>query len=441
MKRIIASAGLVALGAASLQAADAPGLSPQEQSKPWSIGLILRGFYDDNPTASPNHPTAGSGVAAPEASWGLEVSPYVNINKALDQTMISFNYTYDLRWFENRPENNNDQAHFLSLDINHKFSDRYALDISDHFTVGKDPTVQFNDGVQTFLRTDGNYTFNNARAGFDAWMSEKFGLSIAYVNNLWDFSQTGVNSRSAYLDRMDQYPVLEAKYRFNPNTVGLLGVQYGNVNHTASAGSNQILITDASGFVLASADPDVRNLSSIYGYVGVEQTFNPQLTAAVRLGVLYTSYDNVNDLGYYNGYAPGFSPNADDTSTDPYADASLTWSYNPGCSLKVGIINTINQTDVTALSQASTVGYANLVHRISSKVTGSLMGLIQSSQFNGGIYDGETDMIYMIGVNLNYAFNQYLSADLGYNFDRDSSEIPDRSYSRNRVYFGLHANY
>ena len=51
MKKIIASAGLVAVSAAGLQAA-APGLSPMEAAKPWSISATLRGFYDDNYTAA-----------------------------------------------------------------------------------------------------------------------------------------------------------------------------------------------------------------------------------------------------------------------------------------------------------------------------------------------------------------------------------------------------
>ena len=442
MKRIIASASMVALGAASLHAAYAPGLSPQEQSKPWSIGLSLRGFYDDNPTSSPNHPAPGSGFSGPEASWGIEVSPYVNINMALDQTLISFNYTYDLRWFENRPSDNNDQYHYITLGINHAFSERYVLDVKDSFTVGKDPTVNFDqNGAVTFLRTEGNYINNVARVGFDAGLSEKFGLNVSYVNNIWDFSDTGPSSRSAFLDRMEQYPTVEAKYHFSPNTVGLIGAQFGSVAHTASAGSNPIIISDASGVFQAYADPDARDLWSLYGYVGVEQTFNPTLNAAVRLGVQYASFDNVNDLGYYSNYAPGFAPNQDDTSTTPYADASLTWTYNPGCALKVGVMYTRNQTDVASLDQQSAVGYVNLSHRLTAKLTASLMGLIQNSEYFGGIYDGEADLIYMAGANLNYAFNQYLSTDVGYNFDRDDSDLPNRSYSRNRFYFGLRANY
>src|SRR6266581_1799855 len=83
MKKIIASARLAALGAASVQAAYAPGLSPQEKSKAWTISGTLRGFYDDNPTLSIG--------ADKQESWGLEMSPSLAVNLALDQTLIGFN--------------------------------------------------------------------------------------------------------------------------------------------------------------------------------------------------------------------------------------------------------------------------------------------------------------------------------------------------------------
>ena len=122
MKKIIASASLAVLGAASLQAEYAPGLSPTEKSKPWTISAILRGFYDDNPTDSFRE--------AKEESWGLEVSPSLGVNIALDQTLIGFTYVYDLRFFEARPDNDADHSHLVNLKINHAFNERYKLDLA-----------------------------------------------------------------------------------------------------------------------------------------------------------------------------------------------------------------------------------------------------------------------------------------------------------------------
>jgi hypothetical protein len=48
MNRIIASAGLMAVGAAGVQAANIADLRPSETSKPWSVSASLRAFYDDN---------------------------------------------------------------------------------------------------------------------------------------------------------------------------------------------------------------------------------------------------------------------------------------------------------------------------------------------------------------------------------------------------------
>src|SRR5438309_9224812 len=122
MNKIIASASLAALGATGLQAAYAPGLSPMEKSKPWTISALVRGFYDDNPT--------DSGRTQKQDSWGMEVSPSLAVNLALDQTLIGFNYVYDLRFYDARPRNDADQTHQFKLNLNHTISERYKLEVS-----------------------------------------------------------------------------------------------------------------------------------------------------------------------------------------------------------------------------------------------------------------------------------------------------------------------
>ena len=53
MKKIVASVGLVAVGASGLQAELLPGLTT-ESGKPWTVSATLRGFYDDNINTYPN---------------------------------------------------------------------------------------------------------------------------------------------------------------------------------------------------------------------------------------------------------------------------------------------------------------------------------------------------------------------------------------------------
>jgi predicted porin len=421
MKRIIASAGLVALGAASLQAAYAPGLSPLEQSKPWTFGLALKGFYDDNYTTSPSS-------SAPE-TFGISVSPYAAINKVMDQTLISLSYQYTMKWYEDRPNNQADHIQLAKLRVNHAFSERFKVDVADKFIYAQEGTVETDVVSQpTVLMTDANYVRNVADVGATAGLTEKIGLAVSYQNQIYDYEQdTGLNNRSAMLDRMEHLAGLEGQIQLRPETTALLGYRFGIVDHT----HDSIILIPGAGFF----PNDVRNVNSHYLFAGVEHTFNPQLQADARVGAMINDYPNADQV-------PGW----DDSSVIPWGDVRLTWTYNPGSYLSLGVVHTLNQTDVAAQNQESTAVFASLNHRITPKLTGSLRGHFQYSSYGSGSYDGDADLLYLVDLNLAYAFNPNLSAELGYSWDRLDSDIQyspttDRSYSRNRVYLGLRATY
>jgi hypothetical protein len=424
MKKIIASASLAALSAASVQAAYAPGLSPQEKSKAWVLSGTLRGFYDDNPTASIK--------ADKQESWGLELSPSLAVNLALDQTLIGFNYTYGLRWYEARENDSADHTHRVSLKVNHAFTERYKLDVSDTFNYGQEAELQGIVSNPTgTLRNELSYSHNNGRIAFTAEMSPVLGLVAEYQNDYWSYQQEGNGSLSAALDRLEHLGSITARWQAEPNTVGLLSYQFGMVNHTS----------DESLFVgvpisTPGANPEVRDATSHTISVGAEQTFTSQLTAQARLGAQFTDYPNA-------------LATQDDSVVNPYADASATWTYNPGSYMQLGVRHQRNQTDVVqgtagttpVQDQESTGVYGVVNHRIGPNLTGSLLGQFQHSSFRGGGISGMVDLLGAVGVNLAYQVNQFLTAEAGYNFDRLDSDLVGRSYSRNRIYFGIRATY
>ena len=92
MKKLIASVGLAALGVSTLHAQYSPGPTPAEMAKPWSLGLTLRGFYDDNPLTLPN--------AAARTTYGTEVSPSASLNHTVNNTTCNLSYVYDWRYYE-----------------------------------------------------------------------------------------------------------------------------------------------------------------------------------------------------------------------------------------------------------------------------------------------------------------------------------------------------
>jgi len=91
----------------------------------------------------------------------------------------------------------------------------------------------------------------------------------------------------------------------------------------------------------------------------------------------------------------------------------------------------------------NSVAYLSCRHRLAPSLYITGQATFQYSVFEGGgpTYDGEVDMFFIAGVNLEYWFGKHFSGQIGYNYDNLDSDIPNRGYDRNRVYIGLSATY
>ena len=137
MKKALASAGLLALGAAASQTvlAQATGAPP----KPWSVSGTLRGFYDDNINTAPSGP-------AKQSSIGYEIKPYGEVNLSSGPTVFTASYFYDLRYYEARASGKAEQDHDLELLFKHAFSERYSMDLGDSFVIAQEPEILTSGG-------------------------------------------------------------------------------------------------------------------------------------------------------------------------------------------------------------------------------------------------------------------------------------------------------
>lgn len=419
MKTIITSASLAALGAISIQAAYQPGLSSTERAKPWSVSASLRGFYDDNYTTLPSH--RNDGGPTERDSFGVEVSPGLSLHfNPTEQTLASLSYVYAMRWYEDRENNSADHSHQVNAKLDHAFTENYKIDLSDSFVVAQEPQIIDPAQVTLPLRANGDNIRNTATARFTADFTRLVGAELGYSNTLYDYEQDGPSSYSAFLDRMEHLVFLNGRYRIMPQTVGILGYQYGIVDHT----SNDPII--------GLGDPEVRDSQSHYFYVGADHTFTQRLNASARVGAQYTRYPDAD-----KAVAGGI----DDSNWIPYADVSASYAYATGSYAQLGIRHSRVQTDILALDQEATTIYGSVNHQITPRLIGRLLGQIQDSTFNEAQFDNEAEQYYLVGLNFEYMINQFLSAETGYNFDRLDSDVPNRSYTRNRVYIGIRASY
>jgi hypothetical protein len=451
MKKLFASVGLVALGAASAQAQYAPGLTPLEMSKAWSLSAELRGFYDDNYLTLPK--------GFRESSFGTEVAPSIAVNHSTSDTLVSASYLYDARWYEKHSVF--DQSHQFNGRFEHEFSDRFKLSLNESFVVAQEPDVLDSTVVASPLRINGNNVRNTGSADFTVNLTKLLDLHLGYANTVYAYQQhagdvfgqpfaSGVPgnpsialggaypfepSRSAALDRMEQLATVDLRWKAMEDTTGVFGYQYEHVDYT----SPEAIILAAPAGPGTPATPgyvsNIRNEDDHFVFVGADHSFTPNLNASVRVGGEYVDYYKVHT-----------------TRLSPYADASLTWQYTALSSAQVGVKHIHNSTDVTGftspvLDEDATVVYASLTHKVTDQFTVNAMGQAQYSTFNGGDFAGEggisgkSENFYVAGVNLAYHFNPWFMTEAGYNYSKLNSELAGRSYTRNMVYIGVRATY
>jgi len=477
MKKIVASAGLLALGASGLYAQThyQPGLE-NTPAKPWGVGVSLRGFYDDNYNSVTGHGTNRVG------SFGAEINPNASFKWGNDQTTINLAYSYALKWYDHPlsttfvsgtnvtkvSETRYDQQHVFLASLSHTFNERYSMGMSDSFAIGQEPDVlrapDFNPDA-TIQRLPGNNIRNSASISFNAQVTPLFGLAAGYGNTVYFYDQSGAQffstnslpggkpdpsgaqfvgvpigtndvflgpSTAGTLDRMDQTWHLDARWTVQPETVALIGYQFELVNYTAGEPIGVTISTNTGKSTVAYSN--IRDSRSHFVYAGVEHVFRPNFSGTLQAGAQYSQYPN--------------DPHQV-TSFGPYAKGSLDYLYAPESHLEVGfthqksVTDQVGDTTDPVRDTETSVLFVHVYHRlIPRRLYVDASGTFQNSTFQGGGkgFDGKSERDYLLGLEFDYFFNPYFSAQIGYQYDRLDSEI-SRSFDRNRVYIGASASY
>jgi hypothetical protein len=438
MKKLFVSAGLVALSAAALESAmadDATG------PKYWSVGATLRGFYDDNYDLSTTQ----------HGSAGIEFLPNISFHVPLQQTDLGIRYAYGLYYYQDRQDRGQqafDQTHQVDLWLTHAFNEQWKAKVTDTFASGQEPELLNPNpvtGVATPYRLNGDNISNHGLISVDTDWTRLFSTTLSYNNGLFDYQDSGATlnsgtlmdgsvpgpSLAGILDRIEESAALDLKWHVLPETVAFIGYSFAWVNYT---GDEPIAVVPLlnSTFIYHSSD---RDSDTHYGYLGVQEQFTPNLTATVRGGASYTDV-----------YGDPLFPS---TSWAPYADVSLSYTYIPGSYVQLGFTHDISSSDQIAPNAAgqltqyaeNSVIYLDINHHITPKLLATVIGRVQYSTYQGGADSNFDSTDYGLGFNLSYQVNPHFSVDLGYNYDNLVSDIGGYSYSRNRVYLGVSANY
>ena len=296
------------------------------------------------------------------------------------------------------------------------FSNSSRLQLSNGLVVAQEPEI-LNGG--TPLRTEGDNLRNTFSAQYRRVLSGSIGVELGYGNSIYDFEE---EFHSALLDR-------------SYNQVSL-DVFYG-ASQTEYFAGYQFSSTDFDGNTLEvpglSFNPEARNNHAHYGYVGARHQLDKNFLANLQAGV--------QNVDYYDfDLMPGFIP---EDETSPYVNAGMEWGYAEGSKLVAGVSLTRAATDLQAADQETTSVYAQLLHKVSARVHGTLTGRFQDAEISGGggKLDGKEESLLLLGASLTYAVADNIWAELAYNYDELDSDIPHRSFERNYVSVGIGTSY
>jgi hypothetical protein len=411
------------LGAASLHAMYAPELTRLETGKPWTVAASLRGFYDDNWAMQPDW------VPGKKGSWGFEARPYIGVNLPMEQSFFGLSYLNSSRWYEARTSNGEDAwdfSHQFDLKFDHQFSPRYRLKVNDSFLYSIEPDENVTGFVTAPIRSDLSYYRNLGDIDFTGELTRELGFSVGYKNTFYDYTDSGTDSYSARLDRLEHRIPIDLRWQFQPDLVGLVGYQFGLFDYN----SGELI----SGDLPASS----RNAKTHSLYVGGDYDITSQWRASLRVGAQYVTYDDYSSEDQWA----------------PYVDLAVSYFYTVGSHVDLGFKNAMAATDVSTaadgmptLSQEASSVYFLVSHQFTPKLTGNFLVQHQWSTFHGGAYNDVNEGLLILGLYGNYRINQFLSVEAGYNYSWLDSEImndaglPARSYNRNLLYLGLRAQY
>ena len=409
MKRAVVAAGAFALGAAGLYGASVTdALTAQEKDKRWLLSGSLRNFFDDN--------MFNSSSASAESSFGVEVKPGIAVNLPLDRTLLTASYDYTMSFFEARDDNKVDQTHQFKGRLDHKFSERYELSITENFVVSDEPGV--GAGPQNVFRNRADASNIRNSFGLDATIltSPTFGWLLGYSQFWQDYDTPDYSST---LDQSTHRANVDARWFSGESTLLFSGYLIGHTEYTYG----RLLGWENGQQVYAS----IKDNSFHRFYLGAKHKLGSRTDLIGRAGFQYTDYYNQSE-----------------TAISPYVDGSVTYKYTRSSTATLGANVERYAADVTgALDQLIVSGYLTISHRITPRITGSADFRFQRATFNGGTIDGLSDDYYTMSIGAEYRLRENFSATLSYTWSYLSSgrQFADFDFTRNQVFWGVKVSY
>ena len=360
---------------------------------PLQIYATISGGYDDNVNTQHNN-KQGSG--------------FTSGNIALDYTfgdprlqMILHGGAGATYYYEHLSGQSYDIDLRGSLGITYKSSPRLTLGATLLVAYLTEPSFGTPGGLNS---RNGNYlyTTDNVFVGYTWW--QRFTTRTSYTFEAYNYDNSAIG---AFSNRVSNTFGNEFRFQLAPTTNLVAEYRYGIVSYESSS----------------------LDSTTHYALGGIDHVFNPHLSATLRGGAEFRSYDQDGDRSgpYFEGsvtYALG-------------KRAFVTWNNHYGLE-EPDLLGSQGRTTFRTGLQTK----FNLTPRISSNIEfyyvhadyhgfpfGTTIMSGPSGPFTENTFDGN--------LSLHYAITPLIGVQAGYHYTDNNSDVLFREYSRNRIFAGV----
>lgn len=356
-----------------------------QQGKQWSIEVSAGAYYDDNIFgAAENEQTSWVGI------FGLDLGYSGRSNQ--DQTGYRFGYEGSYLIHEDRPGDAKLDNHTVWLSLDHQFSDRLSITLSERLSFVDEPDSAIGT---TTLQTDQSSLQNVLNLAVNWDFHERFFVINKYRNTHYNYDAAALK---ASLDRNEH----------------LYGFEFGYIK------SERLNIIGEYRLQMQRYRDDLipRDSDSHFFLMGADYSPSEQASLECRIGA------EVRDR------------EGGENTTEPFAEVRATYDYAARSYMSAGFTYTLTETsDTSAFTDTETAELeANISHYLSDMIVAgaSVTYAIELLQGRVGVADVEEDTL-RFGISLSYAPRKSLVVSVTYDYDQVFSGIESRDEIRNRV--------
>jgi len=372
--------------------------------------LGLKGMYDDNIYLAGG---SDSEEEEKESDFITHLLPEVNCNYTLQERgEISFDYEGDLASYSGE-SGNNWQTHKAAFGLHYLAPVGLVGNIGFAYTDAEDPYGN-TENYRLGLKTERTHKDLNISVGYD--FTTRFKIAMLYSLYTQDYDLARDYSQDYDADEWG----IKVQRRLLPKTWGVFRYTYGGRDY----------VTHPSGTTVAESNDSDFDWHAIYA--GLTWDIGAKLNGEVNLGYQWRSYQNSTDP-QGNRYE----------EKDTWVSATqVSFQAKPTAAFALALTRALRQSGAESSEYFEDTGVGiNFQKQVSTKFILTAGAVYSINSYNLPKSKAREDDNFELSAGLDYHIKEWLTAGIGYKYQKKDSNYERYSYTDNQFSISVRAWY